>query len=119
MGILLYGSASRTADPSQFSDYDNWVVVKNVPRAHRILKGTMPSVYLDKIVEGDKSHNLPNTKHVGIHLFPESSEYLERHIEISSKLSRNRNMKILVTDKTQNMDYLVKKWFGKSKVSLL
>ncbi|OGI99701.1 glutamate racemase [Candidatus Nomurabacteria bacterium RIFCSPLOWO2_02_FULL_40_10] len=46
-------------------------------------------------------------------------EYLERHIEISSKLSRNRNMKILVTDKTQNMDYLVKKWFGKSKVSLL
>ena len=80
LGILLYGSASRTADPSQFSDYDNWVVVKNVPRAHRILKGTMPSVYLDKIVEGDKSHNLPNTKHVGIHLFPESSEYLERHI---------------------------------------
>ena len=39
-------------------------------------------------------------------------EYLEEHKEISDKLSRNRSMKILVTDKTQNMDRLVKRWLN-------
>ena len=39
-------------------------------------------------------------------------EYLTRHTAISEKLSKNKNMKVLVTDKTQNLDVLVKKWFG-------
>ncbi len=39
-------------------------------------------------------------------------EYLERHPEIAGKLSKNKSMKITVTDKTQNMNRLVKKWFG-------
>jgi len=39
-------------------------------------------------------------------------EYLKRHPEINQKLSRNRSMKIIVTDQTQNMNRLVKKWFG-------
>ncbi len=39
-------------------------------------------------------------------------EYLERHKEIADKLSRNKSMKILVTDKTQNMDRLVKRWLS-------
>lgn len=45
-------------------------------------------------------------------------EYLKKHPEIENKLSLGGNVKILVTDKTQNMDRLVKKWFGsiKSKV---
>ena len=47
-------------------------------------------------------------------------EYLAKHPEISKKLSKNKSMRILVTDKTQNMNLLVKKWFGKSKtVSLV
>ncbi len=39
-------------------------------------------------------------------------EYLKRHAEITKKLSTKGSMKIIVTDKTQNMDRLVKKWFG-------
>ncbi|MEI7709100.1 MAG: glutamate racemase [bacterium] len=41
-------------------------------------------------------------------------EYLSRHPEISKNLSKNGEVKLLVTDKTQNMDRLVKKWFGGS-----
>ncbi|OGI62332.1 glutamate racemase [Candidatus Nomurabacteria bacterium RBG_16_40_11] len=39
-------------------------------------------------------------------------EYLARHPEIANKLSKKRSVKIITTDKTQNMDRLVKKWFG-------
>jgi glutamate racemase len=42
-------------------------------------------------------------------------EYLVKHPEITNKLSKNKTAKILVTDKTQNVDYLTKKWFGSSK----
>ena len=38
--------------------------------------------------------------------------YLSRHEEITKKLSKNRSIKIIVTDKTQNYDNLVKRWFG-------
>jgi len=38
--------------------------------------------------------------------------YFERHPKIAEKLSKKGSVKIIVTDKTQNMDYLVKKWFG-------
>ncbi len=41
-------------------------------------------------------------------------EYLEKHPEIIQKLSRGKSMKIFVTDKTQNISNLVKKWFGGS-----
>lgn len=41
-------------------------------------------------------------------------EYLSQHPEIAGKLSRNKSVKIITTDKTQNMDNLVKKWFGGS-----
>ncbi len=43
-------------------------------------------------------------------------EYLTRHPEITKKLSKNKSVKILVTDKTQNMTLLVKEWFGKHQV---
>ena len=46
-------------------------------------------------------------------------EYLAKHQEIALKLSKNKSMEILVTDKTQNMGHLVKKWFGKAKVKVL
>lgn len=39
-------------------------------------------------------------------------EYLSRHRELAEKLSKNKSMKIIVTDKTQNYDNLVKRWFG-------
>ena len=46
-------------------------------------------------------------------------EYLIRHPGISKKLSHNSGIKILVTDKTQNMNQLVKRWFGSSKIEIL
>jgi len=39
-------------------------------------------------------------------------EYLEKHEEIKRKLTRNKTIKIIVTDKTQNMENLAKRWFG-------
>ncbi|MFA6076490.1 MAG: glutamate racemase [Candidatus Paceibacterota bacterium] len=46
-------------------------------------------------------------------------EYLTRHLEITEKLSKNKSVKILVTDKTQNVTKLVKKWFGKHEVEII
>jgi len=40
--------------------------------------------------------------------------YFTRHPEISKKLSKNKTIKILVTDKTQTVDKLAKRWFGKN-----
>ena len=37
IGVLLYGSAARTDDPEGYSDFDNWVRVRDVERAHRVL----------------------------------------------------------------------------------
>ena len=42
-------------------------------------------------------------------------DYLKRHTEISEKLSKGRSIKIITTDKAQNMDMIVKKWFGSTK----
>ena len=39
-------------------------------------------------------------------------DYLVHHPEITNKLSQTRNVKILITDKTQNIERLVKKWFS-------
>lgn len=53
-------------------------------------------------------------------IIPEKlKEYLVRHSEISGKISKNGSIKILVTDKTQNINNLVKKWFGSSKIEIL
>jgi glutamate racemase len=38
--------------------------------------------------------------------------YLARHPKIEKKLSKNKTIKILVTDITQNVNKLSKKWFG-------
>jgi len=38
--------------------------------------------------------------------------YLARHPEIEKKLSKHKTTKILVTDKTQTIDKLARKWFG-------
>lgn len=46
-------------------------------------------------------------------------DYFVRHPEISRKLSHSGTVKILATDKTQNLDYLVKKWFGKAPIKLI
>jgi glutamate racemase len=46
-------------------------------------------------------------------------DYFTRHPEISKKLSKNGTVKILTTDQTQNMNKLVKKWFGAVKVTLV
>lgn len=39
-------------------------------------------------------------------------DYLAKHLEIRKKLTCNKTIKIIVTDKTQNMENLAKKWFG-------
>jgi glutamate racemase len=38
--------------------------------------------------------------------------YFERHPELEKKLSKNKSAKILVTDMTQSVNILTKKWFG-------
>lgn len=38
--------------------------------------------------------------------------YLENHQVIKNKLSKNKSIKILVTDQTQNVNFLTKKWFS-------
>lgn len=46
--------------------------------------------------------------------------YLVRHLEISKKLSKKGTIKIIVTDSTQNLTKLTKKWFGvKTKPKLI
>jgi predicted nucleotidyltransferase len=79
LGDLLYGSAARTDDPSKFSDYDNWVRVKDVKKAHEVLRGTKPAVVDGKLIE-NCPEDTPGWRHVGIHLFPEDDDYLLRHI---------------------------------------
>ncbi|MFH1682246.1 MAG: hypothetical protein ABIA37_00465 [Candidatus Woesearchaeota archaeon] len=82
-GILLYGSAARTDNPEEYNDFDNWVRVKDVPRAHKILAETCPSVLEGKVVKlTQKENEKPkDAKHVGIHIFPDSEEYIIRHIK--------------------------------------
>jgi glutamate racemase len=41
-------------------------------------------------------------------------DYLRRHQEISKKLSHKKTIKILVTDKTQNVEKLTAEWFGEN-----
>jgi len=84
LGVLLYGSAARTNDPNEYGDFDNWVRVQDVGRAHEVLRGTAPSV----IVEDDGSKHVveqchsngPSVKHLGIHLFPNDETYIANHI---------------------------------------
>lgn len=45
--------------------------------------------------------------------------YLLRHPEIASKLSKERTAKILVTDETETIDELTQKWFGGVKPKLI
>jgi len=45
--------------------------------------------------------------------------YLIHHPEISTKLSKGRSARILVTDKTQTIDKLTQKWFGDKKPKLI
>lgn len=47
-------------------------------------------------------------------------EYFARHPEISKKLSKNKTAKILVTDITQSVNILTRRWFGaKTKPKLI
>ncbi|MDQ5922865.1 MAG: Glutamate racemase [Patescibacteria group bacterium] len=46
-------------------------------------------------------------------------EYLRNHTEIENKLSKNKTTKILVTDITQNVSLLARKWFGNTKPKLI
>lgn len=83
VGVLLYGSAARTDDPALYSDFDNWVRVRDVRAAHKSLAGTCPSVLDGKVIEfkGGEHIEPEGAKHVGIHVFPESEEYALRHIK--------------------------------------
>lgn len=80
IGILNYGSASRTDNPDKYSDFDNWVRVRDIRKAHKILQGTNPYLYEGKVVEAGLNKMPEEAKHIGIHLMPESEEYLIRHI---------------------------------------
>lgn len=45
--------------------------------------------------------------------------YLKNHTEIEKKLSKKGSAKILVTDITQNVSFLARKWFGSTKPKLI
>ena len=107
--ILLYGSASRTSDPTKYSDFDNWVSVHDIPKAHEALRGTCPIVYDGQVVEMptpdemehmlDKEGNgrvrvktkngeidldvvsdhVVGSHHLGIFLIPADDEYRIKH----------------------------------------
>ncbi len=80
LGVLLYGSAARTDDPAGYSDFDNWVRVKDVAKAQRILANTSPAVVGGKVVELTHGEHPEGAKHLGIHLFPEDDNYMLRFI---------------------------------------
>ncbi|MDE2399472.1 MAG: glutamate racemase [Patescibacteria group bacterium] len=46
-------------------------------------------------------------------------KYLERHREVTRKISCTRDVKILVTDKTDMVKKLTEEWFGKTKPKLV
>ena len=79
-GVLLYGSAARTDDPKGYSDFDNWVRVRDVAKAQRMLAGTCPAVLEGKVVELRNGEHPEVAKHLGIHFFPESDNYMLRFI---------------------------------------
>ena len=80
VGVLLYGSAARTEDPKAHSDFDNWVRVRDVQAAQRLLQNTCPVVYEGKVISCTGEKHPEGSHHLGIHLFPESEDYLLRFI---------------------------------------
>ena len=80
VGVLLYGSAARTDDPKGYSDFDNWVRVKDVAKAQRILSGTCPAVFEGKVISLSNGEHPEGAKHLGIHLFPDSDDYMLRFV---------------------------------------
>ena len=81
--ILVYGSSAREEDPSNYGDFDNWVMVRDIRAAYEALKGTSPNVIDGKVEElrDVDDDDLPkHAKHVGINLLPESEERVYRHI---------------------------------------
>ncbi len=80
-GVLIYGSAARTEDPDLFSDFDNWVKVRDVRKAHEVLKGTCPVVLEGKVIETrDPNYDkIPGAKPIGIHITPDDDLYEIKH----------------------------------------
>ncbi|MBU2522771.1 MAG: hypothetical protein KKE23_00585 [Nanoarchaeota archaeon] len=84
-GILLYGSSAREEDPSKYNDYDTYVVVRDMRKAFEAMKGTCPNVLDGKVKEmtGVSQDDLPkDAKHIGIHLIPNSADYIYRHMRM-------------------------------------
>jgi len=84
-GVLVYGSSAREEDPSKYKDYDNYVIVKDLRKAFEAMKGTCPNVVNGKVVEmrGISQKDISaDAKHIGIHLIPDSEDYLCRHMRM-------------------------------------
>jgi len=79
-GVLLYGSAARTKDPAGYSDFDNWVRVRDVPAAQKALAGSCPEVYDGKVISNPDHKEIEGSHHLGIHFFPEDEDYTLRFI---------------------------------------
>ena len=63
----------------------------------------------------------PNTKLISQdEIVPKKlKDYLQRHQEVTKKLSKNKTARILVTDMTKSVQKLTKKWFGNTKPKLV
>jgi len=82
VAVLNYGSAARTDDPARYSDFDNWLVVRDVPRALRIFNGTCPFVHEGKVHLNVPEHLHPkDSKHLGMFFMPDSPEFLRRYVQ--------------------------------------
>ncbi len=79
-GVLLYGSAARSDNPEQYSDFDNWVKVRDIRAAHEVLRGTCPVVVGNDVVENRACLEIPGAKHLGIHVSLDDPAYQHKHI---------------------------------------
>jgi hypothetical protein len=84
--VVGYGSATRTEDIEKYGDYDNWLIVEDVERALRQLKGFRPhyDIRTDSLFSADEhviaSWNNPAVKHVGLLIFPNDQRVLHNYM---------------------------------------
>jgi len=72
--IGVYGSSTQTDDIEKYDDYDNWVIVKDLPAAYNALRATKPKYDLS---QGTIS---AEGKHLGILLFPSGGKMLDDYM---------------------------------------
>jgi hypothetical protein len=79
-GIVLYGSAAATDDPSKYSDLDNLVLVGDVRKALESLKCRRPFAHGGKVIECLGKEPPEGAKHIGMNVLPASKESFIKYL---------------------------------------